>query len=178
MDKIEGTKTQKNLQDAFAGESAARNKYTYFASVARKAGYNQIANFFAETAGNEKEHAELWFKELGLLGETTENLEAAAAGEMYENTQMYPTMAKEAHEEGFTRIAKLFEGVTKIEKTHEDRYRALKANIEQDKVFEKDKDIQWICSNCGHQYFGSNAPKKCPVCDHPKAYFEMYVRAY
>lgn len=178
MDKLEGTKTQKNLQDAFSGESQARNKYTYFASVAKKEGFNQIANFFLETAGNEKEHAELWFKELGLLGETSENLAAAAAGEMYENTQMYPTMAKEAHEEGFTRIAKLFEGVAKIEKTHEDRYRALIANIEQNKVFEKDRDIQWICSNCGHQLFGGEAPRKCPVCDHPKAYFEMYVRAY
>jgi rubrerythrin len=178
MDKLEGTKTQKNLQDAFAGESQARNKYTYFASVAKKEGYQQIANFFAETAANEKEHAELWFKELGLLGKTTENLAAAAAGEMYENTQMYPTMAKEAREEGFTRIAKLFEGVAKIEKTHEDRYRALLANIEQDRVFKKDKDIQWICGNCGHQLFGEKAPDKCPVCDHPKAYFEMYVRAY
>jgi len=178
MKNLEGTKTKKNLEDAFSGESQARNKYTYFASRARKEGLEQIARFFTETAGNEKEHAELWFKELNLLGDTAQNLEAAAAGEMYENTQMYPNMAKEAREEGFERIAKMFEGVAAIEKTHEDRYRALLANIEQDKVFKKNKDIVWICSNCGHQMFGKSAPGKCPVCDHPKAYFEMYVKAY
>ncbi len=178
MDKIEGTKTLKNLQDAFSGESQARNKYTYFASVAKKEGYEQIANLFLETAGNEKEHAELWFKELGILGDTAKNLLTAAEGEMYENTQMYPTMAKEAREEGFERIARLFEGVSKIEVTHEDRYRRLLANIEQNKVFEKDKEIQWLCANCGYQIFGKNAPNKCPVCDHPKAHFQMYVRAF
>jgi len=178
MKDLKGTKTEKNLQDAFAGESQARNKYTYFASVAKKEGYVQIAKFFEETAANEKEHAELWFKALGELGNTQENLAAAAAGELYEHTDMYPTMAKEAREEGFEELAKQFEGVAAIEATHEARYRGLLENIEKDRVFEREMNVEWICSNCGHRFAGKKAPEKCPVCAHPKAYFELYSKAY
>lgn len=178
MKELKGTKTEKNLQDAFSGESQARNKYTYFASVAKKEGYVQIANFFAETAANEKEHAELWFKALGYLDSTPENLRSAAEGEKYEHVDMYPRMAKEAREEGFEEIAKQFEGVAAIEATHEARYRKLLENIEKNKVFEREEEVEWICTNCGHRFVGKKAPEKCPVCAHPKAYFELYTKAY
>lgn len=178
MKELKGTKTEKNLQEAFAGESQARNKYTYFASVAKKEGYVQIAKFFEETAGNEKEHAELWFKALGSLGNTMENLLSAAEGEMYENVDMYPKMAKEAREEGFEDIAKQFEGVAEIEKNHEARYRHLLKNIEENEVFEREEEVEWICTNCGHRFVGKKAPEKCPVCAHPKAYFQLYTEAY
>ena len=178
MKDLKGTKTEKNLQDAFAGESMATNKYSYFASVAKKEGYVQIADIFAETSGNEREHAKLWFKALNELGSTTENLVVAAAGEHYENTQMYPTMAKEAREEGFEEIAKLFEGVSKVEEKHEARYKALKDNIDKGVVFERDEPVEWICTNCGHRFVGTAAPEKCPVCAHPKAYFQLYKAAF
>lgn len=178
MKELKGTKTEKNLQDAFSGESQARNKYTYFASVAKKEGYVQIANFFTETAANEKEHAELWFKALGYLDDTRENLRSAAEGEKYEHDEMYPRMAKEAREEGFEEIAKMFEGVAAIEATHEARYRQLLDNIDKNKVFERDEEVEWICTNCGHRFVGKKAPEKCPVCAHPKAYFQLYTEAY
>ena len=170
--KYEGTKTEKNLLDAFAGESKARNKYTYFASVAKKAGYEQIAEFFLKTADNEKEHAKLWFKELGLLGDVKENLLAAAAGENSEWTDMYERMANEAEDEGFEDLAKRFRLVAKIEKDHEERYRKLLANIENNKAFNNDGEITWECRNCGHKYTGATAPELCPACNHPQAYFE------
>ena len=171
--ELKGSKTEANLWIAFAGESQARNKYTYFASVAKKAGYEQIAAIFEETAGNEKEHAKMWFKELGGIGDTMENLRSAAAGENEEWTCMYPEMAATAREEGFTRLAYLFEAVAAIEKEHEERYLALLANMENDVVFKTDDDeTVWICRNCGHIYVGKNAPKVCPVCAHPQAYFE------
>lgn len=178
MKDIKGSKTEKNLMDAFAGESQARNKYTYFASKAKKEGYEQIANFFLETAGNEKEHAELWFKLLNGIGSTEQNLESAAGGEKYEWTDMYPRMAKEAREEGFDQIADMFEGVAAIEKTHEARYKALFENMQQCKVFSKDTEVEWICSNCGHREISKGAPQLCPVCAHPQAYFEMYAKTY
>jgi rubrerythrin len=178
MKSLKGTKTAKNLADAFAGESQARNKYTFFASKAKSEGFVQIANFFAETAGNEKEHAELWYKLLNGIGSTTDNLANAAGGEKFEWTDMYPRMAKEAKEEGFDKIADMFEGVAAIEKTHEARYNALLENVNTDKVFSKGADIVWICSNCGHQHSGKDAPEICPVCAHAKAYFEMYTKAY
>lgn len=178
MKDLKGTKTEKNLQEAFAGESQARNKYTYFASVAKKEGYVQISKFFEETAANEKEHAELWFKALGSLGNTMENLLSAAEGEMYENVDMYPKMAKEAREEGFEELARQFDGVAAIEKNHEARYRHLLQNLEEDKVFEREEDVEWICTNCGHRLVGKHAPEKCPVCAHPKAYFELYTEPY
>ncbi|MDO4285829.1 MAG: rubrerythrin family protein [Eubacteriales bacterium] len=170
--ELKGTKTEENLWAAFAGESQARNKYTYFASKAKKDGYVQIASLFEETANNEKEHAKIWFKILGGIGETTANLKSAAEGEAYEWTDMYPTFAKVAKEEGFDEIARLFEGVAKIEKEHEERYRKLLENIEGDLVFSGDGDTIWQCSNCGHICIGPKAPTVCPICNHPQAYFE------
>lgn len=177
--ELKGSKTEANLWTAFAGESQARNKYTYFASVAKKAGYEQIAAIFEETAGNEKEHAKMWFKELGGIGDTAANLRAAAEGENEEWTSMYPEMAATAREEGFTRIAYLFDAVAAIEKEHEERYRMLLANLENDVVFKTDDDqTVWICRNCGHIYVGKEAPKVCPVCAHPQAYFERRAVNY
>ena len=170
-----GTKTEKNLQTAFAGESQARNKYTYYASKAKKDGYEQIAAIFEETANNEKEHAKMWFKLLnGGIPDTVANLADAAAGENYEWTDMYATFAKEAREEGFDQIAVMFEGVAAIEKTHEERYRKLLANIEGGLVFSRDGDAIWECRNCGHIHIGKTAPEVCPVCAHPQAYFELH----
>ncbi len=173
-----GTKTEKNLWEAFAGESQARNKYTYFASVAKKAGFEQIAALFLQTAANEKEHAELWFKALGELGDTAENLLHAAQGENYEWTDMYDRMAKDAEEEGFTELAAQFRGVAAIEKTHEERYRALLKNVETKSVFEKSGVTVWECRNCGHIVVGTKAPEICPVCKHPQAYFEVHKENY
>lgn len=179
MAELKGSKTEKNLETAFAGESMARNKYTYFASKARKDGYVQIANIFEETANNEKEHAKMWFKLInGGIGTTAECLEAAADGENYEWTDMYATFAKEAKEEGFDEIARLFEGVAKIEKEHEERYRKLLANVNGDLVFSKDGDVVWQCSNCGHICVGKKAPEVCPVCAHPQAYFQIKAENY
>lgn len=178
MNKYSGTKTEKNLWDAFAGESQARNKYTYFASVAKKAGYEQIAELFLKTADNEKEHAKLWFKELGELGTVEENLLHAAEGENYEWTDMYAGFAKTAREEGFEEIALRFEMVGAIEKQHEERYRKLIENIEDGLVFSRDGDAIWICRNCGHIVIGKNAPEICPVCSHPKAFFELRAENY
>ena len=173
MSKYAGTKTEKNLWEAFAGESQARNKYTYFASVAKKAGYEQIAEIFLKTAENEKEHAKLWFKELEELGDTPQNLLKAAEGENAEWTDMYERMAKEAEEEGFPELAERFRGVGAIEKAHEERYRALLNNIETKQVFEKSGVQIWECRNCGHIVVGTQAPETCPVCNHPQAYFEV-----
>ena len=175
---LKGTKTEKNLMEAFAGESQARNKYTYFASVAKKEGYVQISNLFEETAANEKEHAKLWFKALSGIGSTADNLIAAAAGEHFEQTQMYPRMAKEAKEEGFDALAKLFEGVAAIEKEHEARYKKLLANLTENKVFASDSSKVWKCGNCGHILSSKIAPEICPVCAHPKAYFEINAKNY
>ena len=179
MSTLKGTKTEANLQTAFAGESQARNKYTYYASQARKDGYVQIANIFEETAGNEKEHAKIWFKLLhdGMPG-TAANLLDAANGENYEWTDMYATFAKEAKEEGFTTIAALFEMVGKIEKEHEERYRKLLANVEAEKVFTSEEPVAWVCGNCGHIHYGPKAPEVCPVCSHPQAYFEVNAENY
>ena len=176
--ELKGSKTEQNLRDAFAGESRARNKYTYFASKAKKEGYVQIANIFQETADNEKEHAKIWFKLLGGIGTTAENLLAAAEGENFEWTDMYATFAKEAREEGFEDIAKLFEGVGAIEKEHEERYRKLLANVQGGLVFSKDGDMIWQCSNCGHIVVGKQAPEVCPVCAHPQAYFQVKAENY
>ena len=173
-----GTKTEKNLLEAFAGESQARNKYTYFASVAKKEGYEQLSAIFLKTAENEKEHAKLWFKALGELGSTPENLLAAAEGENYEWTDMYERMAKDAEEEGFTELAAQFRGVAEIEKMHEERYRKLLQNVEMQKVFEKSEVKVWECRNCGHIVVGTKAPEICPVCAHPKAYFEIHAENY
>ena len=178
MPELKGSKTEANLWTAFAGESQARNKYTYFASKAKKDGYVQIAKIFEETAANEKEHAEIWFKLLNGIGTTAENLEAAAQGENYEWTDMYATMAKEAREEGFDHIAFLFEEVAKIEKEHEERYRKLLANVEGGLVFSRDGEMIWQCSNCGHIHVGKQAPEMCPVCAHPKAYFQLKAENY
>ncbi len=180
MPELKGSKTEKNLMEAFAGESQARNKYTYFASKAKKEGYEQIADLFLETAENEKEHAKIWFKLLhdGDVPTTTENLKAAADGENFEWTDMYDRMAKEAKEEGFDRIAYLFEAVGKIEKEHEARYRKLLENIDGDLVFSRDGDRLWQCRNCGHIVVGPKAPEVCPVCNHPKAYFEIKAENY
>ncbi len=179
MAQLQGTKTEKNLMEAFAGESMARNQYTYFASKAKKEGYVQIAALFEETAANEKEHAKLWFKLLnGGIGSTSENLKKAAEGEHYEWTDMYDKFAKEAREEGFDEIAALFEGVAAIEKEHEERYRKLLANIEGGLVFSKDGDTIWKCTNCGHIHIGKQAPEICPVCSHPQAYFEVKAENY
>ena len=176
--ELRGSKTEKNLWEAFAGESQARNKYTYFASKAKKEGYEQIAAIFQATANNEKEHAKIWFKLLNGIGTTAENLEAAAQGENYEWTDMYATMAKEAEEEGFDHIAFLFSEVAKIEKEHEERYRKLLANVEGGLVFSRDGEMIWQCSNCGHIHVGRQAPEMCPVCAHPKAYFQLKAENY
>jgi rubrerythrin len=175
MKDLKGTKTEKNLLDAFAGESMARNKYTYYASKAKKDGYQQIAQLFEETANNEREHAKIWFKLLhgGEVPTTTTNLDDAANGENYEWTDMYARMAAEAREEGFEEIADKFEMVAKIEKEHEERYRRLLANINEGVVFSREGDKVWICRNCGHIHVGKEAPELCPVCTHPKAYFEL-----
>ncbi len=173
--KYSGTQTEKNLEAAFAGESQARNKYTYFASRAKKDGFEQISAIFQQTADNEKEHAKMWFKELNGIGDTAANLEAAAAGENYEWTDMYEGFAKTAEAEGFTELAKKFRMVAAIEKRHEERYRALLKNIEMQEVFAKSEVKVWECRNCGHIVVGEKAPDKCPVCDHPQAYFEVHV---
>ena len=179
MANLKGTKTEANLQTAFAGESEARNKYTYFASKAKKDGYEQISKIFLETAENEKEHAKLWFKLLNDgIGSTEENLKAAAEGENYEWTDMYATFAKEAREEGFDTIADLFEGVAAIEKEHEERYRKLLENVKGGLVFSKDEEMIWQCSNCGHICVGKQAPDICPVCAHPQAYFQVKANNY
>lgn len=176
---LKGTQTLKNLEYAFAGESKARNKYTYYASKARKDGFNQIAAIFEETANNEKEHAKLWFKILnGGIGTTTENLLDAANGENEEWTEMYAGFAKTAREEGFEQLATLFEGVAAIEKEHEERYRKLLANVEGGLVFSRDGDRIWVCQNCGHVHVGKDAPEVCPVCAHPKAYFALKAENY
>lgn len=179
MAELKGSKTEANLMAAFAGESQARNKYTYYASKAKKEGYEQIGRLFLETADNEKEHAKIWFKLLhDGIGDTATNLKDAAAGENYEWTEMYAEFAKTAKEEGFDRIAFLFESVGKIEKEHEERYKALLANVENQEVFAK-LDVQvWQCANCGHIYVGKDAPKLCPVCDHPQAYFQLVAKNY
>lgn len=178
--ELKGSKTEQNLMTAFAGESQARNKYTFFASQAKKDGYEQIAAIFQETADNEKEHAKLWFKLLngGAIGSTEENLKAAAAGENYEWTDMYAEFAKIAKEEGFTRIAYLFEEVGKIEKEHEERYLKLLENVKEGKVFEAGEVKIWKCRNCGHIVVGTSAPEVCPVCNHPKAFFEIKAENY
>ncbi len=176
--KYSGTRTEKNLEAAFAGESQARNKYTYFASKAKKEGFEQIAALFIETAENEKEHAKLWFKELNGIGDTAQNLAAAADGENYEWTDMYEGFAKTAEEEGFPELAARFRAVAAIEKRHEERYRALLRNVETAAVFEKSEVKVWECRNCGHIVVGTKAPEICPVCAHPKAYFEIHKENY
>ena len=178
MKNLKGSKTEANLMTAFAGESQARNKYTYFASKAKKDGYEQIAALFTETANNEKEHAKIWFKLLDGIGTTAENLKAAAEGENYEWTDMYAGFAKTAKEEGFDHIAYLFEAVGKIEKEHEERYLKLLENVEGGIVFSRDSDMIWQCSNCGHIHIGKAAPEMCPVCSHPKAYFQLVNKNY
>lgn len=180
MKDLKGTKTEQNLRIAFSGESEARNKYTYYASKARKDGYEQIAAIFEETAGNEKEHAKLWFKLLhgGDVPDTLTNLNDAASGEHYEWTDMYANFAKVAREEGFEDIAKQMEGVLKVEKAHEERYRKLIANVEGGLVFTRDNDVIWQCANCGHIEIGKKAPEICPVCAHPKAYFQLKAENY
>ncbi|MBC5743970.1 rubrerythrin family protein [Lachnospiraceae bacterium MD308] len=178
MGKYEGTQTEKNLEAAFAGESQARNKYTYFASAAKKEGYEQIAALFLKTADNEKEHAKMWFKELQGIGGTAENLEAAAAGENYEWTDMYAGFAKTAEEEGFPELAEKFRAVAEIEKHHEERYRALLKNVETKEVFAKSEVKVWECRNCGHIVVGMGAPEVCPVCAHPQSYFEVHAENY
>ncbi|MDD2269751.1 MAG: rubrerythrin family protein [Eubacteriales bacterium] len=181
MKDLKGTRTEKNLWDAFAGESKARNKYTYYASKAKKEGYEQIAALFTETANNEKEHAKIWFKLLqegGEVADTATNLKDAAAGEHYEWTDMYANFAKVAHEEGFSKIAYLFEEVAKIEKAHEERYLKLLENVEGGLVFSKDGDAIWQCINCGHIVVGKQAPKICPVCAHPQSYFQVEAKNY
>ena len=176
--ELKGSQTEKNLMEAFAGESQARNKYTYFASVAKKEGYEQISEIFQHTADNEKEHAKMWFKELKGIGTTAENLLAAAEGENYEWTDMYDGFAKTAEEEGFTELAPKFRMVAAIEKTHEERYRKLLNNVEMQKVFEKSEETMWECRNCGHIVIGKKAPDVCPVCAHPRAYFEVRKENY
>lgn len=178
MAELKGSKTEQNLQTAFAGESMARNKYTYYASKAKKDGFVQIANLFEETANNEKEHAKMWFKLLHGIGTTEENLKDAAEGENYEWTDMYATFAKEAREEGFDEIARLFEGVAAIEKEHEERYLKLLDNVTKKTVFSKDGDVIWQCANCGHIVIGKEAPEVCPVCAHPQAYFQVKAENY
>ena len=176
--ELKGSKTEQNLREAFAGESQARNKYTYFASVAKKEGYQQISAIFEETANNEKEHAKLWFKALGELGDTSANLLAAAEGENYEWTDMYDRFAKDAEEEGFKALAAQFRMVAAIEKTHEERYRKLLNNVDMQAVFEKAEETIWECRNCGHLVMGKKAPMVCPVCAHPQAYFEVRKENY
>ena len=175
---LKGSKTESNLKEAFAGESQARNKYTYFASVAKKEGYEQISAIFLETADNEKEHAKLHFKALQGIGDTIANLKAAAEGENHETTKMYPAMAKEARKEGFEEIAKMFEMIGTVEASHRDRYRKLLQNIEGKTAFKKDKKVSWHCRNCGHVVTGEKAPDQCPVCKHPQAYFEITPANY
>ena len=176
--ELKGSRTEKNLMEAFAGESQARNKYTYFASVAKKEGYEQISAIFQHTADNEKEHAKMWFKALNGIGSTAENLLHAAEGENYEWTDMYAEFAKVAEEEGFTELAAKFRMVGEIEKAHEERYRALLNNIEMQKVFEKSEETMWECRNCGHIVIGKKAPEVCPVCAHPRSYFEVRKENY
>ena len=176
--ELKGSKTEQNLRAAFSGESEARNKYTYFASAAKKAGYEQIADFFLKTAENEKEHAKLWFKALNGIGNTEQNLQAAADGENWEWTDMYAKFAKEAEEEGFYELAKQFRGVAAIEKSHEERYVALLNNLKSGTVFAKDTEQVWECRNCGHMHTGATAPEICPVCNHPQAYFELRKENY
>ena len=178
MSKYAGTKTEQNLKAAFAGESQARNKYTFFSSVAKKEGYEQIAALFLKTADNEKEHAKMWLKELEGIGDTSANLEAAADGENYEWTDMYEDFAKTAEEEGFKALAAKFRMVGAIEKMHEERYRALLSNVNTQKVFEKSEVKVWECRNCGHIVVGTKAPEVCPVCAHPKSYFEIHAENY
>ncbi len=179
MKELKGSKTEANLKAAFSGESEARNKYTYYASKAKKEGFEQIAELFLETANNEKEHAKIWFKLLkDGIGDTKENLLDAAAGEHYEWTDMYANFAKDAREEGFDKIAYLFEGVAKIEKEHEERYRKLLENVEEGLVFSREGDTIWQCANCGHIHVGKKAPDKCPICDHPQAYFKILAKNY
>ncbi len=178
MKELKGTRTERNLHAAFAGESQARNKYSYFASVAKKEGYNQIAAIFEETAGNEKEHAKMWFKLLKGIGDTKANLKAAAEGENYEWTDMYPEFARVAREEGFDEIAGMFERVAEVEKEHEERYKKLLANVEGGKVFVSDDVAMWQCTNCGAIVIGKEAPEVCPVCSHPKAYFQLKPENY
>ena len=176
--ELKGSKTEQNLMAAFAGESQARNKYTYFASVAKKEGYEQIAAIFQQTADNEKEHAKLWFKALGGIGDTAANLLAAAEGENYEWTEMYESFARDAEEEGFTALAYKFRAVAKIERSHEERYLKLLNNVEMKAVFEKAEEVMWECRNCGHLVIGKKAPKVCPVCAHPESYFEVRKENY
>ena len=176
--ELKGSKTEKNLYAAFAGESQARNKYTYFASVAKKEGFEQIAAIFLDTANNEKEHAKMWFKELGALNDTATNLKSAADGENYEWTDMYAQFARDAEEEGFTELAKKFRMVAEIEKSHEERYLKLLNNVEMKKVFEKSEEIMWQCRNCGHLVIGKKAPQVCPVCAHPQSFFEVRKENY
>ncbi len=176
--ELKGTKTEQNLMTAFAGEAQARSKYNYFASVAKKEGYEQIAAIFEQTANNEKEHAKLWFKALGGLGNTAGNLLAAAEGENYEWTDMYETFAKEAEEEGFKALALQFRAVGAIERAHEERYRALLSNVEMQRVFEKSEETIWECRNCGHLVIGKKAPEVCPVCAHPRSFFEVRKENY
>ena len=178
MKELKGTRTEQNLRAAFSGESEARNKYTYFASVAKKEGYNQIAAIFEEMAGNEKEHAKMWFKLLKGIGDTKANLVSAAGGENYEWTQMYPEFARVAREEGFDEIAGMFERVAEVEKEHEERYKKLLANVEGGKVFISDDVVLWQCTNCGAIVIGKEAPEVCPVCAHPKAYFQRKPENY
>ena len=178
MKDLKGTKTLENLMTAFSGESQARNKYTFYASKAKKDGYVQIQKIFEETAANEKEHAELWFKHAVGIGDTMDNLLDAAAGANYEWTEMYKEMAKTAYEEGFDDIARQMEGVARIEKEHEERYRKLAENIKNGEVFEKKQDVIWQCSNCGFQFVGKEAPEECPVCHHPKSYFQVKAENY
>jgi rubrerythrin len=176
--ELKGSKTEQNLRAAFSGESEARNKYTYFAGIAKKEGYEQIAAIFEETASNEKEHAEQWLKELQGIGTTPENLKNAATNENYEWTEMYATFAKEAEEEGFSTIAAKFRKVAEIEKSHEDRFRILLNNVQMQQVFKKSGEVLWICRNCGHLVMGTEAPTMCPVCSHPQAYFEIKAENY
>ncbi len=176
--ELKGSKTERNLLEAFAGETQARSKYDYFASVAKKEGYEQISAIFQATANNEKEHAKLWFKALKGIGSTVENLTAAAAGENYEWTDMYDRFAREADEEGFHELAEQFRGVAAIERAHEERYRALLQNIEMQRVFEKSEETMWECRNCGHLVIGRKAPEVCPVCNHPQSYFEVRKENY
>jgi len=176
--ELKGSRTETNLMAAFAGESQARNKYTYFASAAKKEGYEQISEIFTNTANNEKEHAKIWFKLLGGIGTTADNLQSAASGENHEHTSMYPEFAKVAREEGFDNIAVLFDKVGKIEAEHEERYLKLLANVNGNKVFTKDSEVTWECRNCGHDHKGTSAPQVCPVCVHPKAFFEVSAENY
>jgi len=176
--ELKGSKTEKNLMAAFSGESEARNKYTFFASKAKKEGYEQISAIFTETAGNEKEHAELWYKLLNEIGSTADCLKAAADGELFEHTDMYPEFAKIAREEGFTKIAAMFEAVSKVEEHHEERYRKLYDNVVAETVFKKDEPVTWHCRNCGHIHVGPAAPGVCPTCAHPQAYFEVAAFNY